>query len=544
MSRALDLLDAAAARFSRQAEWRNLWQEIALLIHPGRASFGTQQQNTDVNPEVYDGTPSQTRRGLGTTIDGLLKPSTTRWFWMKAENAKLNDDDEVKRWFDLVQDRMWDAIYSPEAGFISQSGAVDNDLASFGWGVLQTMERRNRSGLTFRSLFIGDVAIGESGAGRVDTADIRRTYTARQAAQIWSDDKLSPKIKEALASTNRKDRDKEFEFIECVYPRSDRDPRKSDNLNLPFASCIICKNDETIIEETGFNEFPMAIPRWEILAGQVYPRGPGWYALADSRTLQAVGKTLLIAGQWRTDPPKWVIDDGVLSPVRTWPGGLTVVSAEAVKETGGRPMGVLDAGGELPIGREMQQDYRQMVEAAFFKNLFNLPEDKTQRTAYEYSLRKEEFIRQIGPTFGQLEQDYIGVIVPRVFGIMSRAGQFPEAPEALQGQGARFEFMSPIQQAKKMIEAGHLNEAFQFAAPIIQAQPETLDNIAGDEIIRDLPDAFGLPQKWLKSKQDVAATRQERQQHQMAAAAMDEVEQASGIAKNIGGAMPQGAPAQ
>jgi hypothetical protein len=212
----------------------------------------------------------------------------------------------------------------------------------------------------------------------------------------------------------------------------------------------------------------------------------------------------------------------VLSAVRTFPGGLTVVDAEAVRNTGGKPIGQLEMGANIPVGREMQADYREMVGNAFFKNVFNLPVDQNM-TATEVMERKEEFIRTIGPTMGQLENDYIGVIVRRVFGILMRAsvdvkgnpidgGPIPPAPDVLANKDAEFQFMSPIQQARKMIEAHSLAAAFQIATPIIQLQPQTADNLDGDEILRDLPDMFSMPHKWIKGRDDVAAARQQRQQ--------------------------------
>jgi hypothetical protein len=235
-----------------------------------------------------------------------------------------------------------------------------------------------------------------------------------------------------------------------------------------------------------------------------------------------MGHTILVGGQRAVDPPTWVADDAVLSAVRTFPGGLTVVDAEAVRNTGGKPIGQLDMGANIPVGREMQADYREMVGNAFFKNVFNLPVDQNM-TATEVMERKEEFIRTIGPTMGQLENDYIGVIVRRVFGILMRAsvdvkgnpidgGPIPPAPDVLQNKDAEFEFMSPIQQARKMIEAHALASSFQLIGPVLQMQPQVGDNIDGDEIVRDLPDMFNMPHKWIKSRDNVDAARQQRQQ--------------------------------
>jgi hypothetical protein len=80
--------------------------------------------------------------------------------------------------------------------------------------------------------------------------------------------------------------------------------------------------------------------------------------------------------------------------------------------------------------------------------------------------------------------------------------------------------MSPIQQARKMIEAHSLAAAFQIATPIIQIQPETADNFDGDEILRDLPDMFSMPHKWIKGKDQVEMRASGARQQQAAGPAM------------------------
>lgn len=537
MTKAQDILQRDKSLRARRDVWMPMWQSLADIYYPNRGGF-TQQiipgQETQV--EIYDTTPMLARRGLATAIDGLLKPSTTRWFWMKAKDDAVNEDDAAKTWFDAVGDRMWSAIYDPLARFIQHSGAVDNDLAALGLGYLWIGENRNRDGLNFRSIHIGDCSIDENADGQVDTIYISRKWTARQAFQRFGE-KAGPKVREALKQDDTKQRDKLFEFTQAIYPREERDQRVKDNLNMPFANCIVSRMDEHIVEESGFQEFPVAIPRWECSPGEIYPRSPGMMALPDARTLQAMGHTLLVGGQRAVDPPTWVVDDAVLSAVRTFPGGLTVVDSEAVRATGGKPIGQLEMGANIPVGREMQGDYREMVGNAFFKNVFNLPVDGTM-TATEVIERKQEFIRTIGPTMGQLENDYIGVIVRRVFGILLRAsvdikgnpiegGPIPPPPDVLAGKDAEFEFMSPIQQARKQIEANALASSFQIVAPVLQFQPQAADNIDGDEIVRDLPDMFNVPHKWIKAKDQRDAERQARQQ---AAAGPAMVQGAQGIA--------------
>lgn len=554
MSRVHDRLDRYRAACKRRDAWFPLWQELSDILLPTRGNFTSQQiPGQESQKNLYDSTPMQARRGLATAIDGLLKPSTTRWFWMKSKDEALNEDDEVKRWFEDVGDRMWQAIYAPRARFTASSGAVDNDLATFGIGYLWCEENADRNGLTFQCLHIKDVAIEEDAEGVINTYYVTRKYNARQALQKFPDADMR-QVREAAEDPNAAG--KTFEFVQCIYPRKERDRYSRDNRDMPFASEIIFVDDEELVEETGYAELPISAPRWEVSPGEIYPRSPGMMALPDARTLQAMGKTLLIAGQRAVDPPVWITDDGALSPVRTYPGALTVVSTQAAQDTNGRPIGVLDTSGNLPYGLDMQQRVQEQVEAAFFKNVFQLPiEVAGKMTATEVMERKEEFLRTIGPVMGQLETDYIGSVVERVFNIMARAstdadgnwiegGPLPPPPDELRGASIDFEFMSPIQQARRQIEAAGMMRAWEFIAPLIQTQPELAQRFNGEEIIKDVPDIFQLPQTWIRTDDEYAQIVQQQRQAQEMMMALQGGQQAADIGQKVAGAEAQLAKAQ
>lgn len=515
----------------RRAKWEPLWQELAEVMHPVRAditeSTGEGQSRQDI---IFDGTPMQARRSLSTTIGWLMRGKSSDWFDGGPSDKALRDVDEVRKWYEAVVEIMYSEIYARNARFVQRAGEVEDDLVTFGTGAMFIGERADLSGLKFVSIHPKQVTIAENSDGVIDTLYYDFELTARQAAQKFGEDKLPDEVKRVLRSKDQTD--KKFTFVQCVRPRDEVEFGRVGNDNLPFASVTIESVSAKIVEETGFHEFPFAVPRWDTATGEVYGRSPGMVALPDSKTLQAMGKTLLIAGQKAVDPPLWGLDEAVIGVPRTFPGGFTIIDSEAAKGAGA-PFGVLQTGGNMPLGLEMQNQTRQMVEGAFFRNVFNLPVGGPQMTATEVIQRKEEFIRQIGPIFGSLEVDYIGQIVERVFGILMRAGKFPPPPEELIGTEPKFEFRSPVEQARKQIESMSVSNAIASLAPIIEFQPEVMDNFDGDEIVRSTPDGFGVPAKWLRDKEHVSAMRQQKQQAAQAEQALAQTEQAASIADKV-----------
>ena len=112
-------------------------------------------------------------------------------------------------------------------------------------------------------------------------------------------------------------------------------------------------------------------------------------------------------------------------------------------------------------------------------------------------------------------------------------GAFPEPPQALRGRRVDFEFASPVEQARKQIEAAGMARSFELLAPLASVQPEIWDNFDGDEISRDVPDIFGTPRRWLRDRDDVDTMRDARLQAAQAEAMLRGADQAADVAETV-----------
>lgn len=529
---------------SRQERWHSYWQELTDILLPNMADFTrSSRDGRSRERQMYDGTPRRACRDLSSTLDGLMKPKTSNWFEPTVdEDEDAERSDDAKLWFEVVRDRMYRAIYRQDARFIQRSGEVDQMLAAIGWGCLWIEENRAFNGLLFRSFHPRSVAFDEGEDGVIDAVGIERRPTARQALSLYQ--KYGVPVPSAVSDAADKHANKTFTIIQLVLPRDDRDASRISAGNMPYMSAIFDASNDVMLKESGFIEFPAAIPRWDTAPGEIYPRSPGMIALPDARTLQAMGKTILVAGQRAVDPPIWVANDAIMSPLRTFPGSVSVIDVQNVP--GNQAVGAFPVANNLPLGREMQDDYRRSVEAAFFKHVFNLPVQTRSMTATEIMERKAEFIRAIGPVFGRLETDYIGHIVSRAFGIMDRAGAFPPRPDVLINKKITFRFQSPIQQARRQLEVAGLARALEVLNPLVQFQPEIMDNFDGDAIARDAPTWAGMTTRWLRTMEDRDQIRQDRQKAQHDATMQQTMKPTSEALKNVVDAQnqAQGLPQQ
>lgn len=492
----------------RRDPWLQTWQELAEVFLPSRAQFNTRRlEGERANEAIYDGTPRLAARDLSAAIDGLIKPKTSNWFEPWLLDEELAENEQVKEWLEIVAEKMWQGIYHKDARFIQRSSEVDDALVVFGWGTLWITENRARNGLLFRSFHNKDVSFDEDGDGVIDTVALEEDLTARQAVYRFGETKLHKDIVEAANKDNKATEAKTYKFVQMVLPNYDALAGRIGTQGMAYTSAMLDVEHEEILSKGGYREFPASIPRWETEPGQVYPRSPAMIALPDALTLQAISKTLLIGGERAADPPLMVPSDAFISPVRTFPGGLSVFDTQALVDGNlSSPVFPLPTSSALPVGRDMQSDYRFQVQQAFFKHVLTLPQEGV-KTATEVLERKEEFIRQLGPIFGRLETDYIGAVCDRVFAIMERAGAFPPRPPQIEREKIIFRFQSPLQQARKSLDVAGLNRTMEVTAPLAALQPWIYDNIDGDKIMRDSPGWSGIPQDWLKSEDEVQEKR-------------------------------------
>jgi hypothetical protein len=523
-------------RYNRLKGSRSVWsqhaEDLVKIMQPGRMGFASTpipgDRRTD---DLYDGTPMQAARGLANATGGMLRPEKEKWFFLKAVDDYDESGDEGKDWLADTEERMRKEFDDPRARFRQATGETDLDLAVIGTAVLYEGEGTKRNHLLFQSIHLKDACPYFDEDGRAAGLYRVRRLTLRQAMEKFGLGALSDASKEAIRNEKYED---ETDFLHCVTARAEGRADALLNRNFPYTDTWIEMRDQRIVSDGGFREFPFIVPRWDTSSGEEYGRSPGMIALPDASTLQAMGATLLIAGQRNADPPLAVPFDGAFSEINTVPGGLAYYDPDVAAKLGGSPFFPIESGAKMPIMVEMQRDMRQQVWAAFLRNILNLPVEGPQMTATEVIQRREEIIREIGPVFGRLETDYTAPMVERAFKIMLRANAFLPAPAGM--RAVRFEYESPVKRIRQSVEAAAarlwVNEHIEAAKAT--GREDILDAVNFDEYSRFTAESSALPHRILNGKDVVARIRKERadKEQQLHAAAM--AEQVAGAAKTTG----------
>jgi len=485
-------------------------EDIASVLLPRRSGFAQFELHGErLQDEIFDNTGQQAARGLANTIGNILRPE--RFFGIRAEDDALNEDEEALLWMSAVEEKLFRAFENPRSRFKQSLAEADLDLVTFGTASVFIGERADLRGLNFNTLHLKDVFFVTNSDGRVDGLIRRWMPTARQAGQFFGE-KAAKVVKKALKQD--KPSAEKFEHIHVVMPRGEKGIGLSQRH--PYSSVWLEVSEAEILTEGGFEEFPFAVPRWDTTSGEDWGRGPGQIALPDANMLQAMDESLLTAAQKAAEPPILAPDDGTFNAANTFAGGISYYDSELARALGRVPIGPMETGARVDVGIEMLRDRQNRVEAAFFKDVLNLPTEGPEMTATEIIQRKEEFIRIMGGAFGRLESEYTAPVVERSFNIMLRAGAFNPIPEILLGRDVRFEFESPIKKVRLQAQAVAAQAWRNDLIETSQVSPEVLDNFDPDAYAKFQHQAAAVPAELVRTEDAVAQIRQQRAEQQQA----------------------------
>ncbi len=501
---------------AQKQPWNAHWEDLSRLMSVRRLGFTSDQmEGANRAEDLFDGTPLQAARGLANGIGGLLRPEGRDWYKLRVDDDRAEADGAAQEWLSMAAENLRDAVEAPSARFDQATGEVDLDLVVLGTGVLFVGEGRSPGDLLFQSIHLGDATPLFDEDGNAEGMFRKRRYTIRQAVSRFGKEALSEETRKKYEEGKL---DEKVDFLHAVLPREEGREDALLARNLPFAAKWIEIQAKADVEEGGFHEFPFVVPRWDTSSGETYGRSPAMIALPDAQTLQAMGETMLVAGERAADPPLMAPNDGSFSEVNTFPGGLSYYDVEtAVSLRGRNPFFPLETGANMPLTREMQEDMRELVRSAFYRNVMNLPTEGPQMTATEIIQRKEEYSREIGAVYGRLKTDYTAPKMERAFKIQLRNGALPPIPESLEGKRIAFEYDSPVKRMREEADAFAAAEWAQLQAQRAQIWPEAADIVDAEALARVEAKARRLPFEVVATADAVAAKRKQREE-QMAAA--------------------------
>lgn len=528
--------------------WDGHWQDIKELVRCDSTDFNRKTvQGYRRYDLVYDGTAIDANEELASALHSNLTSPTERWFELAVDASNMTqdvrqqmmDDPSVMQWLELVADMIYDQYANPDVNFNPTLHEAYLDLGSFGTCVIYQEWCYDKATVLFKSHALATCYIAENSDGHVDTMWRYFEWNGRQIEQEFGDLSMAPKLKDEIAKDKTKN--KAFKMLHHVCPRTDRLYGMLNSKNKLFASYWICESTQEMIEESGFDDFPYHASRWIKLGEETYGRGPAMKCLPDIKSLQAMEKVMLKAGQKAVDPPLVVPDDGFLLPIKTSPGSLIF------KEPGAEKIEVLEFKGDVKFGLEQTNQKRDYIRKSFYSEWIKMEKDNKEMTATEVMDRRDEKLRLMAPMLGRQQTELLGPILQRTYNLLHSHNRIPPAPVLLQKRTLKIVYISPAARAQQSVKADRISRFLQDIIPLTQVSPDVMDAVDTDELVQLYANARGVTRTALRSPKDIAAMRQQRQQAQQAQQMAQVAEPASksmlnlaNAAKASGGGSPGG----
>lgn len=492
-------------RFDRlktnRTNWDQLWQEVLKYVVP-RKAWVTRRRETAgerVDSDLFDTTARRANQVLASGFQGNMTNPATKWFNLRLQDPELNRINEVKLWLGDSENKILDVLNG--SNFNEQIHEAYIDLGSVGTATL--LEEEDTIDLIrFTAIFIEEIVIDEDAKGRIVTVYRKFQLSAKAAFDLWGE-RSGPKTKEAMDNNKWDDK---ITFIHCVEKRDAFDPRSARSINLPWASIHVEVDSREVVAEGGFHEFPYMVTRFNKVAGDMYGYSPGVILLPDIKMVNAMAKTMIKAAQKIVDPPLIMPHDGFLLPLKTIPGGINY------KLTGNTNDKIepLETKGNIPVGRDMINDYRLAINNGYFTDLFLLLADRKNMTATEVQERIAEKMVMLGPVIGRLQSEMLDPIISRTFGILLRNNILLPPPQILQGRDLVIEYVSPLALAQRREAITSVSSLLQLTGGVAQFIPEVIDKIDGDKVVDEAAEIFGVSPEIIRDARQVSEIREQR----------------------------------
>ena len=488
------------------------WRELSDFINPRGSRFLVTDVNRDDrrNTKIVDPTATLAARTLSSCMmSGITSPARP-WFKLATPDPDMMDYGPVKLWLEVVQRRM-NEVFN-KSNIYQSLPLLYASLGNYSTGAMAVLE--DDSDVIRTMMFpIGSYYMANSARGSVDTCFRKFSMTVRQLVMEFGLNNVSDSVKGMWDSGNY---ESWIEVIHAVYPNIDRDTAKLNSKNKPVKSVYyeVGGDSDKLLRESGFDEFPIMAPRWEVNGEDVYGSScPGMIALGQVKALQLEQKRKSQLIDKATNPPMVGPSSLRNQRVSLLPGDITYID-QVTGQDGFKPAYLVN-----PNTADLLadiQDTRQIINSAYFVDLFMMLQNINTRSMPVEAVieMKEEKLLMLGPVLERLNDECLNPLIDRTFSIMARKNLLPPPPDVLQGMPLRIEYISVMAQAQKSIGLSSLSSTVVFIGQLAQAKPEALDKLNVDQAIDAFAEMSGVSPTVIVPQEQVEQVREQRAQQQ------------------------------
>lgn len=511
--------------FSSMKQERRLfeeyWKEVGQHVEPRRGYFeettyqdlGKRKDKDMINNRIL-----QAKRIAVSGLYSGTVSSSRPWFKLESLDPNLMRSGPVRNYTYMVEQEMRNMLF--QSNFYPTAITAIDEFITFSTASIGHFDDPETVAY-FTAPTIGRYYAAFDNRGKLRGYALAQDMIAANVVERYGKDKVSPRIKSAA---ERRDVRTKFKIIQVVEKNDQANPRALLAKDAkPFKSVVFEEGVQghDYLEETGFDEMPFYVMRWEVVANEPYGYGaPGMVALGDHKALQEEEKEKAIAIKRMARP--LLKGPPALKNFKMPSQQQGIVAYDDF----GSNVGLSPVYQTDPRINELRQDMdsiEKRINEAFFVDLFlsiSSLRGVQPRNEMEILQRNQESLTVLGPTLERFERDFMTPVLIRLFKQGVRAGRFPEAPEELKGQPLNIRFISTLAQAQRGAELSAIERYANFTGSIAGLKPEAVDKFNVDLALDIYAQHIGMNPMIVPDNEQVAAVREQRAQAQAQAQQM------------------------
>jgi hypothetical protein len=510
------LMRRKAALWNERSSWDAHWKELGQNLLPRSGRFNTQDRNKGNKRHnlIYDNAGP---RALGILSAGMMAGMTSParpWFRLATSDPDMMKVDSVKWWLNSVTRLMLDICAS--SNLYNSLHQTYRELGCFGTAPMLVGPDFDNV-IHSTPLTVGEYAVTANDRGQVDT--LFREFEKPVSAVIreYGRDRVSQSVR-TMYDNNQLDQ--YVPIVHAIEPRADRDTTKRDNKNMAFKSVYFERDNTngTYLRESGFEDFPGVVPRWDVIGGDIYGSSPGMEALGDIKQLQQEQLRKSQAIDYMTKPPIVLPTAAKGQESDFLPGGVSYMDLGS--NTGGT-RSAFEVRLDLEHLLADIQDVRERIRGSFYADLFLMlsQANVSNMTATEVAERHEEKLLMLGPVLERLHNELLKPFIDQLFKRMLQAGIVPTPPQELQGMDLNVQFVSMLAQAQRAVQTNSIDRFTMQLGTLMAIKPEIADKFDGDAWVDTYSDMLGIDPHLITADDKVVLIRNQRADAQAKASA-------------------------
>ena len=522
---------------SERSTFMSHWRELSdyHLAYRGRFLVSDRNKGHKRNTKQIN---NSSRLAVRTLASGMMAGITSParpWFRLGPSDPELKESSDVKQWHADVQTMMY-RVFSASNTYNSLH-ALYSEMGVFGTGAMGVFQDFDNV-IRCKTYTVGSYFIALNGVDEVDSFYREYEESVAQVVKQFGLENCSNAVKSQWSKGNT---EAWVKLVHAVEPNDNRDMQSPMASDMPTRSVYYefdtgDKLNDKFLRQSGFNDFPILAPRWDVTGEDVYATDcPGMTALGDTKALQL--------GERR----RYQMIDKITNPPLQGPASLRNkingrnVGADDIVWTDGpndKLSSIYDFRPDIGAIQLLNQETENRIQRAFYEDLFLMlaNTDRRQITAREVAEKHEEKLLMLGPVLERLHTELLDPLINRTFNILQESGVLPPPPPEMEGKEMNVEYISVLAQAQRLVATGSIERLADFAGNMSAVWPEARHKVDALQALDEYAEALGVDPKIIRSDDHVAQIVEGERQAAAQQAALEQGQQLAETAQTASNA--------